>query len=141
MKIILLHAIIIQKDREVGIMKIFIGNKYNLKLYTIPEVIEDSYLLKYHSYIDNDEKNITIINKNNKLIINNNINMNLFEDGKSTETIKLEQHKLFSISFNDTGEELNIYCLPSNIKYYDYKVEKNYLRIGQANNNDIVYKK
>ena len=121
-------------------MKIFIGNKYNLKLYTIPEVIEDSYLLKYHSYVDNDEKNITIINKNNKLIINNNINMNLFEDGKSAETIKLEQHKLFSISFNDTGEELNIYCLPSNIKYYDYKVEKNYLRIGQANNNDIVYK-
>ena len=70
-------------------MKIFIGNKYNLKLYNIPEVIEDSYLLKYHSYIDNDEKNITIINKNNKIIINNNINMNLFEDGKSNEKIKL----------------------------------------------------
>ena len=51
-------------------MKLAIGNKYNLKLYIIPESIEDTYLIKYHSPIDNEEKNIIIVKNKEKLIIN-----------------------------------------------------------------------
>ena len=121
-------------------MKIFLGNKYNLKLYNIPEEIEDSYLLKYHSSIDNEEKNITIVNKNDKFIINNNFNLNLFANDKSANLIELLPYKNYKLHINDTDEELLLYCLPSTIKYTDYKVENNRVRIGQPNNFEMVFK-
>ena len=121
-------------------MKLFIGNKYNLKLYIIPKVIEDSYLIKYHSSIDNTEKNINLININNKIALNNNLNLNLYEDDKSKESIELVAFKNYKIFINDTEEELFLYCLPDEIEYKDYKIETKRLKIGQSPNNEISIK-
>ena len=101
-------------------MKLFIGNKYNLNM--IPEIIEDSYLVRYHSSIDNNDKSILIINNNNKLVINNNLNMNLYEDNKSSDSIELKYYKNYKFHINDTDEDIYIYCLPNEIDYQDYEI-------------------
>ena len=121
-------------------MKLFIGNKYNLKLYIIPEIIEDSYLIKYHSSIDDTDKNILITNKNDKLIINNNLNMNLYYDNKSADSIELKVYNNYRILINDTSEELYFYCLPNEMEYQDYEINKKRIRIGQSPSNEISVK-
>ncbi len=121
-----------------GHMKLLIGNKYNLKLYNIPEIIEDSYLLKYHSSIDNKEKIINILNRQDKLIINNNLNLYLYENDKSKESIELELYKNYKLLISDTEEELYLYCLPNEMSYKDYKIKGNRIKIGQSPSNEIA---
>ena len=121
-------------------MKLAIGNKYNLKLYIIPESIEDTYLIKYHSPIDNEGKNIIIVKNKEKLIINSNLNMNLYENDRSAEKIELKIYKNYKLIINDTGEELYLYCLPNEMEYQDYAIEKTILRIGQSPSNEISLK-
>lgn len=103
-----------------GIMKLIIADKEKLNFFKLPEKVEDSFLITYHSILDDEEKNINIQAENNLWYIQSNDNTKIIENGEKKEAIALANDKVFQITFIDNEEQVFVICLSENQSFLDY---------------------
>ncbi len=119
-------------------MKIYISDKKNLKSYTLPSKIEDSFVINYTSDSGVLEK-ITLTAEGNKWSISSSYDIKIFKNGVEVTKDFLDNYCFYQVKFSDLEEMIMLYCFDIPIKYYDYDLgNKDTISLGRQSA-DILY--
>ncbi len=122
-------------------MRVYIGDKYKMKKYRLPETIEDSFLINYKSLIDNEEKNITIQAENGAWHIHTTKTVLIYQRNTVIDDVTLIPHESICVCFTDTEEFIFLFVEDrATDNYTDYQLSGlNTITIGNGTNNTISY--
>lgn len=117
-------------------MKIYIGDKKKLNVFSLPNKIEDSFLLKYISWTGIEE-NIIIKAENGKWCLSNSAEIRIING--INEKVILEDSGCFMVRFADLeGPVIFCYATTPIIHYPFSTMGKTQVVIGKTNA-DIIY--
>mgnify|MGYP004505174037 FL=1 len=120
-------------------MKIFILDDYKVNSYKLPQKVEDSYLINYHS--DDEEKSISVQSVNGIWNIQSNDSITIVDNGKTVDSCQLTNYKIVKLFFTDTDQNVVLVSVPSSVNLKkDYLLTNiNELKIGSLSTNNIVF--
>lgn len=119
-------------------MKIYISDKANVKDYTLPSKIEDSFVINYTSSTGILEK-ITLTAENNSWCLSSSYDIKIIKDSVEITKDSLANDSFYQIKFSDLEETIMLYCFDIPMKYYDFEFgNKTSITLGRQNT-DLIY--
>ena len=120
-------------------MKIFLVDNYKIHIFSLPDKVEDAYLITYLSS-NGIEETITLSAEDNKWIISNTYDMNVFLGVSQISKKALENDEIYTVKFSDLDYTISLYCCETPINYYDYEIgNKMEIILARDGNCDIAY--
>ena len=120
-------------------MKIFLTDGKLVNMYSLPQKIEDSFLINYQSDTGLEET-INIIAVGGKWQIESTPELSFFDGNNLISSATLENNTTFQIKFSDLNCVFFFYCYDTPIQYIEYDLtNKNEVTVGQSNLSTIVY--
>ena len=119
-------------------MKVYIADRYKIEDYSLPNKVEDSFLITYISSTGVEE-NITLVAENGKWTISSNYDVSIIKSGVSVSKEIIKDNDFYQIKFSDLEEIINIYCFEVPTTYYNYSISnKEKITLGRSNA-DLLY--
>ena len=121
-------------------MKLFLVDKSKINIFSLPDKIEDAYLINYVSSTGMEET-ITLSAENNKWMISSTYDMSAFKDAIQVEKKEIEKDEMYQLKFNDLDYNVSLYCFETPAEFMEYEVgNKTELILSHDENSDISYK-
>lgn len=123
-------------------MKIFILDKFKITKFSLPEKIEDSFLIPYKSYNNPNENLITVEAIDENWRIKSNGNVNIMDGTTMLDKVILENYSYYTLKILGQQEIVTLFALPSKNEE-SYKLEFKNLKsitIGSSSNTNISYR-
>ncbi len=120
-----------------GTMKLYIANSNKIYSYQLRD-FQEEYIVEYHSTYNNEIKKIEIKEHEKELYIVGSLNINIYENKRLVEFIKLKEDNYYNIHINDTDEDIILIAKKDDTEYIDYKLINDTLTIGKELD-DIEY--
>ena len=121
---------------------IYILDRNKITKYSLPNIVEDVFVIKYYSEDKNEEILININYQDNEWIIRSNGSVNIIENNIWTSK-KLELHTLIKLTINGVSDDVYLYCSPIVETEYLYMPLDNNnknIKIGNGDKCDIIFK-
>ncbi len=121
---------------------IYILDRNKITKYSLPNIVEDVFVIKYYSEDKNEEILININYQDNEWIIRSNGSVNIIENNIWTSK-KLELHTLIKLTINGVSDDVYLYCSPIVETEYLYMPLDNNnknIKIGNDDKCDIIFK-
>ncbi len=120
-------------------MKIYLYDDYKVYIYSLPEKIEDAFIINYTSYTGIDET--VIINaKDGKWTVSSNESMTLLKNNMKASEEILNGNDFFKIKFGDLDYYLSIICFSTPMQYFDYSIPNlEGFTVGRNGNSQLLY--
>ena len=121
-------------------MKVYLVDDYKIYTYSLPNKIEDAFMINYVHYTGEDET-ITFVAENNKWVIESTPEIMFVRDNSRIEKESIEIDYTYTIQFSDLNDTIYLYCFDPHQELFDYMVDANSNRIllGNSGNFDILY--
>lgn len=120
-------------------MKLFLIDQFKINIFSLPDKIEDAYLINYISP-SGIEETITLSAENNKWIISSTYDMSVFKDTIQINKNELNNDEIYQLKFNDLDYSISLYCFETPSKFTDYEIgNKTELILAHDGNCDISY--
>lgn len=120
-------------------MKVYISDDYKLGVFSLPDKVEDEFLINYVSPTGIEET-ITLTAENNKWYIASSYDVNIYSDNISVKKEALVNDKMYQIKFSDLENSIMLYCFDIPIQYYNFAIgNKQEIVIGPQQGSDIMY--
>lgn len=121
-------------------MKVYICDKNKIQVYTLPNKVEDEFIIDYKSSLGIDET-ITMTAQENEWYILSNFGVTIYKNDIETPKCKLENNGIYKIKYKDIDEYIKMYSFNVPIEN-DYYLLENRNEIIIDNNQDsaIYYK-
>jgi len=128
-------------------MKVYICDKNKIQVYTLPNKVEDEYIINYKSN-EGIEESITLTAQENEWYISSDFNTTIYKNDIETPKCKLEGNQIYKIKYKDIDEFIKMYCynIPMKNNYYlleniaDFYIDNNKDSIIYYNNPNILFK-
>jgi len=100
-------------------MKVYICDKNKIQVYTLPNKVEDEYIINYKSN-EGIEESITLTAQENEWYISSDFNTTIYKNDIETPKCKLEGNQIYKIKYKDIDEFIKMYCynIPMKNNYY-----------------------
>ena len=123
-----------------GRVRLIICDDYKMISYSLPEKIEDFYMVNYYNHDLDITETIMLEPIDNKWVINNNDSINLYFNNNIVPRVTLEPYLSCQIKFGDFNNPINLIVMPDNLDHFEVKVNNlPSISIGSANNCNIIY--
>jgi len=121
-------------------MKLYLVDSYEISTYSLPDKIEDAFVIHYTHY-SGKEETITFIAKEGKWVIKSSSEMNLMKNSQIIDKSFMEIGDIYDIKFGDLNDVLTMYCYDIHQEFNDYKIDDNLQEIIVGKNTDahIIY--
>ncbi len=121
-------------------MKLFLVDDYKIYTYSLPNKIEDAFIINYVHYTGKEET-LTFIAKNNKWLIKSSSEIQYKNGVKNIDEDYLQDNSIYTIQFSDLTDSVTLYCFNSHQEYYDFEINgnKSEILIGKNGPYDILY--
>ncbi len=121
-------------------MKLYLVDDYKVYTYSLPNKIEDAFIINYVHY-SGEEETITFIAENNQWVIQSSPEIHFQSNGKGIEKDFLKNDAIYTIQFSDLTDFVTLYCFDAHQNYYEYDIPGNKLElyVGKGTNCDISY--
>jgi len=121
-------------------MKIYLVDDYQIYTYSLPNKIEDAFVINYNHYTGKEET-ITFIAENNQWIIESTPEI-LYKKGLDKVTKEdIKNDSIYTIQFSDLIDTVTLYCFDEHQAFYDYEIGGNNTEIvlGRTGAFNIIY--
>ena len=121
-------------------MKVYLVDDFKIYSYSLPNKIEDAFIIHYNHY-SGEEETITFIAENNQWAIESSPDIQIQSNGSNIEKDFLKNDAVYTIQFSDLTEIVKLYCFDTHQTYFDYDIPNNKqeIKIGKESSCDISY--
>lgn len=121
-------------------MKVYLVDAYKIYTYSLPNKVEDAFIINYVHY-SGEEETITFVAFNNQWIIESSPDIRFQINGKTVEKDFLKNDAIYNIQFSDLTDIVTLYCFDAHQTYFDYDIpgNKTEIIVGKGANCDIFY--
>ena len=120
-------------------MKIYLVDDYEIFTYSLPNKIEDAFVINYVHY-SGKEESITFMAEDNMWVIQSSSEIHFQNDYGEVAKEALQNDSIYTVQFSDLTDFVTLYCFDAHQEFYDYDIiDRNRLTVGRAGNLDILY--
>ena len=121
-------------------MKLYLVDNYKVSTYSLPNKVEDAFIINYEHYTGKEEA-ITFIALNGKWAIQSSPDIQVTKDSAPITTDTVSDSTVYNIVCSDLNEPLTIYCFDTHQKLFDFEIPptKAEITVGNAGNCDFVF--
>ena len=112
-------------------MKLYLVDDYKVYTYSLPNKIEDAFIINYVHY-SGEEETITFIAENNQWVIQSSPEIHFQSNGKGIEKDFLKNDAIYTIQFSDLTDFVTLYCFDAHQNYYEYDIPGNPIHSGTS---------
>ena len=119
-------------------MKVYIADNYEIKDYSLPNKVEDSFLINYVSNTGVEET-LTFVAENGKWTISSNYDISITDGVVHITKDIIDDFKFYQVKFSDLDYAINVYCFKTPMITYSYNIGTiSSISLGRRNG-DIIY--
>ena len=120
-------------------MKVYLVDDYRIFTYSLPNKVDDAFLINYEHY-SGEEETITFMSENNNWVIESTPDITFFKDVNKVEKEVVEKDSIYSIQFSDLTDKVYLYCFDEHQVFFDYDIaNKLEISVGRSGSFDILY--
>ena len=121
-------------------MKLYLVDDYQVYTYSLPNKIEDAFIINYIHYSGEDET-ITFFAKENKWMIESSSDVLFKKDEQEIQKAYLENDSIYTIHFSDLNDIVTLYCYDSHQKFFNFELgNHSEVVVGKGQNCNIIRK-
>lgn len=119
-------------------MKVYIADNYEIKDYSLPNKVEDSFLINYVSNTGVEET-LTFVAENGKWTISSNYDISITDGVVHITKDIIDDFKFYQVKFSDLDDAINVYCFKTPMITCSYNIGTiSSISLGRRNG-DIIY--
>ncbi len=120
-------------------MKVFLADSMKLRDYSLPEKVEDQFVISYVSP-NGIEETLALTAENNNWYISSGADKLVYKDTLQITKEALSNESVYRIKFNDLEEYITLYCYDTPIEYKDFSIgNRTTIQLGNTTSFDISY--
>ena len=121
-------------------MKLYLVDNYEVSTYSLPNKVEDAFIINYVHYSGKEEA-ITFIAQDGQWAIQSSPDMQIRKDGNNISEDVVADNTVYNIRFSDLNIPITIYCFDTHQQLFDFAIPstKTELTIGKLGNFDLVF--
>ena len=121
-------------------MKLYLVNDYKMYVYSLPNKVEDAFVINYVHYTGKEET-ITFIAEDNKWVVQSTPDIQYRKKNQNIEKDYLVDGSTYNIQFSDLIDTISLYCLDIPTPFYEFDLggNKTEIYLGRTGNFDILY--
>ena len=121
-------------------MKIYLVDDYEIYTYSLPNKIEDAFIINYTHYTGKDET-FTFLAENNQWAIKSTPEMQFSNANGPVDKEVLQDSAIYMVHFSDLANTIFLYCFDTHQNLFDFTIGNNIteLTLGRAGNFNLLY--
>ena len=120
-------------------MKLYLVDDYKIYTYSLPNKVEDAFIINYVHYTG-EEETITFIANDNKWVIESSLEVHFKKGATDVEKEFLENGAIYTIKFSDLNDIVTLYCFDAHQSFTSFELgNKASISLGRSGGFDISY--
>lgn len=121
-------------------MKIYLVDEYQIFSYSLPNKVEDAFVINYIHYSEKEET-LTFIAENGQWAIQSNPDIQFYSDSSPVDKEFLQNNSIYTIQFSDLTEAVTLYCFDAHQELFDFEIPgmNSQIVVGRTGACDFIY--